>query len=75
MQKIILQTVSARVSHPIKRGLSKDKPIMSAVGTPFEITGFRTEKFENHGDDISRVDRCSDSPEVMEVFRVFQDIK
>jgi hypothetical protein len=60
---------------PLRQDLSEDKPIMSATGTPFEIVGFRTEKFEDHGDDISRVDRCSDEPEVMEVFRILRDIK
>jgi hypothetical protein len=60
--------------HPPKQDLLDGTPIMSSVGTPFEIAGFRTEKFENHGDDISRLDKCSDAPEVMEVFRIFRDV-
>jgi hypothetical protein len=62
-------------SCPIKQDLSEDKPIMSTVGTPFEIIGFRTEKFEDHGDDISRVDSLSEELEVMEIFRIFQNVE
>ena len=45
--------------------------VMSSTGTPFEITGFRTEKFENHDEDASRVDSLSDSPAIEQAFRIF----
>ena len=37
----------------------------------YEIATFRTEKFDNHDEDSSRVDSLSDSPAVMGVFRRF----
>jgi hypothetical protein len=44
--------------------------------TSFEITEFRTEKFENADDgDISCIDGCSESSEVMEIFRIFRDVR
>jgi len=45
--------------------------VMSSTGTPFEITGFRTEKLENHDEDASRVDSLSDSPAIEKAFRIF----
>ncbi|MGL4943576.1 MAG: hypothetical protein ACRC46_10345 [Thermoguttaceae bacterium] len=40
----------------------------------FEITGFRTERFENHEEDSSRVDSLSESPAVTALFKRFQKI-
>ena len=51
----------------------EEQVMMSSTGTPFEITGFRTEKFENDEDDSSKIDRCSDSPSVMELFQAFRN--
>jgi len=50
-----------------------ERVVMSSTGTPFEITGFRTEKFENHEEGSSEIDRCSDSPSVMELFQAFRN--
>jgi hypothetical protein len=58
-----------------KQNTSDDTPILDSAGVPFEITRFRTEKFENHGDDISRVDRCSDDPGIMEILHGFRNVK
>ena len=41
----------------------------------YEIAGFRTEKFDNHDEDSSRVDSLSDSPAIMGVFRRFCNSK
>jgi hypothetical protein len=46
---------------------------MSSTGRPFEITGFRTEKFENHETTSAEIDQCSDSLSVMELFSAFRD--
>ena len=48
-----------------------ERVVMSSTGTPFEITGFRTEKFENHEEDAARVDSLSDSPAIAKAFRIF----
>jgi len=52
-----------------------NKPIPKDVADRFGISGFRTEKFRNHDEDLSLVDRCSDSPAVMEAFEVFFNAK
>ena len=52
-----------------------NKPIPECVADRFGISGFRTEKFANHDEDSSKVDRCSDSPAVMEAFEVFFNAK
>ena len=52
-----------------------DSPIPKDVADRFGISGFRTEKFRNHDDDLSKVDRCSDSPAVMDAFEVFFNTK
>ena len=49
---------------------SADKPIPQHVADRYGISGFRTEKFVNHDEDSSKVDRCSDSPAVMEAFEI-----
>ena len=52
------------------------EPIPQHVAERFGISGFRTErKFENSDEDSSLVDRCSDSPAVMEAFEVFFNAK
>jgi hypothetical protein len=51
-----------------------ENAVMSSAGTPFEITGFRTEKFANHDEDSAKVDRCSDCPAVEAVFKIFAKI-
>ena len=48
-----------------------ERVVMSSAGTPFEITGFRTEKFENHEGVSTRIDSLSDSPAVEESMRIF----
>ena len=50
-----------------------DSPIPKDVADRFGISGFRTTKFTNHDEDSSKVDRCSDSPAVMEAFEVFHN--
>jgi len=69
--------------YPHQSAMSKSQPlaqcctpddevvVMSSTGTPFEITGFRTEKFDNHDEDASRVDSLSDSPAIEKAFRIF----
>jgi hypothetical protein len=52
-----------------------EKQIPKEVADRFGITGFRTTKFKNHDEDLSKVDRCSDSPAVMEAFEVFFNAK
>jgi len=49
--------------------------VMSSTGVPFEITGFRTERFDNHEEDASRVDSLSDSPAIEKAFRIFSGRK
>jgi len=52
------------------------EPIPQRVAERFGISGFRTErKFDNSDEDSSLVDRCSDSPAVMEAFEVFFNAK
>jgi len=62
-------------SQDIAAQSTSDKPIPDHVAERFGITGFRTEKFVNHDEDSSKVDRCSDSPAVMEAFEVFFNAK
>jgi hypothetical protein len=50
-----------------------DEPISKHVADRFGMSGFRTEKFVNDDEDSSLVDRCSDSPAVMEAFEVFHN--
>ena len=45
--------------------------IPKEIAERFGISGFRTEKFANDEADSALVDRCSDSPAVMEAFEVF----
>ena len=53
-----------------------DKPIPKDVADRFGVYGFRTtEKFRNHDEDLSKIDRCSDSPAVMDAFEVFFNAK
>ena len=52
-----------------------EKVVMSSTGVPFEITGFRTERFDNHEEDASRVDSLSDSPAIEKAFRIFSGHK
>lgn len=40
----------------------------------FEITGFRTKKFENHEEDASKIDSISDSPAIVRAFRLFSGL-
>ena len=47
-----------------------NKPIPAHVADRFGIAGFRTGKFANHDEDSSKIDRCSDSPAVMEAFEI-----
>jgi len=55
---------------------SADEPIPQHVADRYGISGFRTEnKFDNSDADSSKVDRCSDSPAVMEAFEVFFNAK
>ena len=51
-----------------------EMPIPKDVADRFGISGFRTTKFTNHDEDSSKVDRCSDSPAVMEAFEVFHNV-
>jgi hypothetical protein len=48
--------------------------VMSSTGSPFEITGFRTKKFENDDEHPSLIDSCIDSPEAMELLDHLHDI-
>jgi hypothetical protein len=53
-----------------------DKKLMpERIAERFDTSGFRTEKFSNNDEDSSKVDRCSDSPTVMEAFEVFFNAK
>jgi hypothetical protein len=54
--------------------LSDGSVVMSSTGTPFEITGFRTKKFENVDEAPSLIDSCIDSPEAMELLDHLHDI-
>jgi hypothetical protein len=54
--------------------LSDGRAVMSSTGTPFEITGFRTKKFENDDEHPSLIDSCIDSPEAMELLDHLHDI-
>ena len=51
------------------------EPIPPHIAERFDISGFRTAKFSNNDEDSSLVDRCSDSPAVMEAFEVFFNAK
>jgi len=53
--------------------IADGEQIPKDVADRFGISGFRTEKFKNHDEDSSLVDRCSDSPAVMEAFEVFHN--
>jgi hypothetical protein len=54
---------------------STAEPIPKHIADRFGISGFRTEKFKNHDEDLSKVDWCSDSPAVMDAFEVFFNAK
>ena len=58
-QKIAMSTRTAPLPCSVT---DHERVAMSGTVSPFEITGFRTEKFENHEEDSSKVDQCVDSP-------------
>jgi hypothetical protein len=48
-----------------------DVPVIIGETGSFEITGFRTKKFENHEEDATKVDTISESPAIARAFRLF----
>ena len=58
-----------------EQNIADRQPIPERIAERFDTSGFRTGKFSNNDEDSSAVDRCSDSPAVMEAFEVFFNAK
>ena len=66
-RKVRLMTIQVTYNMP------EEEPVADSIGTPFEIVGFRTARFENDDEDSSKIDDCIDTPAAREVLERLHD--
>lgn len=67
------KNIMTEQNSPSNLGIAERDAIPQHIAERFGIIGFRTEKFVNHEDDSSKVDRCSDHPIMAKVLDRIHD--